>query len=192
MDTRVFEEYRLCNDLMRKKQENPDAFKARLRRGLLCLMTRIKRNLEAQVLGTFNAEVGSLVLTLPTEWTLDFETEMASLWGQTFGWTQEEIREKIHFYTEGEAMANFLFRDARTLRLLEIEEGVYPDAVKVLDYGGHNMVSNYYTKSYTCILAPTPAANGDGTERRRVRHSPSAWPQKGANSGRVQHYGRIQ
>ena len=141
MDTLIFDEYPLTHDIVARK-DNPN-FLDRLRSGLEGLTARLKAAIDSQACQKYDADIQTVVLTIPAQWTLEFEEVLADLWAPTFNWSRAEARSNIFFYTEGEAMANFIFRDQRMLFQLSklCPAGVFPDAVIILDYGGHNLVS---------------------------------------------------
>ncbi|KAK9780721.1 hypothetical protein SCAR479_01907 [Seiridium cardinale] len=134
----LFKQYRLVTPL--RAHQNDQQFRDRLVEGIKQLFTAVRKRV-AQVCEEENLRVTNIGLSIPSQWTLDFMDIYRSIVVQVFSHDPDAI----FFVTETEALAHFLCVK-KLDRLVERRNTVHHAVVLVLDFGGHNMVSN------TCIL----------------------------------------
>ena len=116
-------------------QGDDPAFQARCEDALDSLF----RTLHARLV-EFCTEEGLVVkyvaLSIPVQWTMEFEELYTKSVAKAFGWRPEEAFDRTFFVSESEALANCIFEEMNTKGLLAKH-----DSVQLFDFGGHNMVS---------------------------------------------------
>ncbi|KAL0941658.1 uncharacterized protein CTRU02_204421 [Colletotrichum truncatum] len=134
----LFKQYSLVNPLRRHKDDPNFIF--RLETGLRDLFSAV-RKLATQQCKNRRLKITSIGLSIPSQWTLDFEDAYRRIIIDVFG----VPRDGIFFHTETEALAHFLLQDHRALLLESGDEEGECDSVAdyevllFLDFGGHNM-----------------------------------------------------
>lgn len=126
----LIHQYSLAMPLWERKHD--PAFRARLSQGLRELLSTIQRRV-SHICKTQRFTIATIGLSVPAQWTLEFERVYRDLVVEVFQHPPSEI----HFHTESEALAHYLFRK----HIDELNEDGIVDAVLLLDFGGHNMVS---------------------------------------------------
>ena len=116
------------------KRRHDTAFRARLHRGLEDLFSTIASQVD-KICRRKGLIVADIALTVPSQWTLEFEDLYADIVGKVF----DRPHSAIYFCTETEALANFVLRDNLDDLILDGHSSY--DTMLFLDFGGHNMVS---------------------------------------------------
>jgi hypothetical protein len=124
----LLREYSLVHPLVKRKGD--PVFRRRLEQGLLELFSTIKRRV-LEVCNVENLRVETIALSIPSQWTLDFEDTYRRLIAKSFDFTPENI----YFHTETEALAHFLFKK----HFHQLGCSGKHDMILFLDFGGHNM-----------------------------------------------------
>ncbi|KAK3934743.1 hypothetical protein QBC46DRAFT_273214 [Diplogelasinospora grovesii] len=123
----LLEQYPLVTPITERKDD--EAFRGRLREGLIALLTQIRVQVD-QICTDNLLYIEHLAVTVPAQWTLEFEDVYKGLLDEVFN-----MPGKYVFVTETEALAHWLFRRY----LLEAEREQQHDVMLFLDFGGHNM-----------------------------------------------------
>ncbi|KAK4211004.1 hypothetical protein QBC37DRAFT_376501 [Rhypophila decipiens] len=123
----ILEQYMTAELL--KAHQHDAAFQHKLRVGLLDLFKTIVDRVHAFCRNKM--EVTEVVMTVPSQWTLEFEELYATLVSPFFNFGPSNV----FFCTETEALANFLLRCCPE----ELEEFGDYHIYLFLDFGGHNM-----------------------------------------------------
>ncbi|KAM7196888.1 hypothetical protein V8F20_006855 [Naviculisporaceae sp. PSN 640] len=156
----LLKEYALLQPLL--AHQNDSRFRRRLRRGLKELFKTIKERASA-ICESEEMVIRHLALTIPVQWTLEFEDLYAELAGPIF----EVDRANIYFCSESEALANCLLRcHGKQMK----KNGFLLEEYSTLiffDFGGHNMngcifqvVSNEKGMSFFRVDEPFGAGGG--------------------------------
>jgi hypothetical protein len=124
----LLEQYPPVYQLNAKKQD-PE-FKAKLRRALAVLLSALRRRAMA-VCRARKLRIAKVGLTIPVQWTLEFEEIYRGLVAEVFE-IQQEI---IYFFTETEALARYLFK----YKAAQMDPEGKHNTVLFFDFGGHNM-----------------------------------------------------
>ncbi|KAL0931828.1 uncharacterized protein CTRU02_212781 [Colletotrichum truncatum] len=133
-DKDLLEQYHLVQPLMEKKDD--PRFRARLRQGLVELLTAVDRDVQSncRIKGLKITRIG---LSIPAQWTLEFEDVYREIAMQVFGYIGGNIEANIFFHTETEALAHFLLHE--TPEHFQVRESEDYRVFLFLDFGGHNM-----------------------------------------------------
>ncbi|KAF6835285.1 hypothetical protein CPLU01_04365 [Colletotrichum plurivorum] len=124
---RVFDgEYSLVTPL-REHRDDPD-FQSRLQEGLVDLLSAVHEEVVNQC---DLHSLKTIALSIPTQWTLEFEDVYKQIVLEVFPLPGDSIC----FYTETESLAHVLM----TENLKQILTGGDHDVFLFLDFGGHNM-----------------------------------------------------
>ena len=125
----LLEQYPLVGPLLQKKDD--PQFRDRLFRGLKQLFSPIHQRIKA-ICDRNRLHVTAIGLSIPAQWTLDFEDVYRGIVAQVFKHPSSDI----FFHTETVALAHHLFtRNAEEFELIGDM-----DVVLFFDFGGHNMV----------------------------------------------------
>jgi len=124
----LLEQYPPVHQLNAKKRD-PE-FKAKLRRALAVLLSALQRRAMA-VCRARKLRIAKVGLTIPMQWTLEFEEMYRGLVAEVF----EIPQEIIYFFTETEALARYLFKYKAT----QMDPEGKHNTVLFFDFGGHNM-----------------------------------------------------
>lgn len=124
----LLEQYPPVYQLNAMKQD-PE-FKPKLRRALAVLLSALRRRAMA-VCRTRKLRIAKVGLTIPVQWTLEFEEIYRGLVAEVFE-IQQEI---IYFFTETEALARYLFK----YKASQMDPESKHNTVLFFDFGGHNM-----------------------------------------------------
>lgn len=121
-----------CNDQIRNK----------LRTGITQVLQNLRTAIEGNEAFMANGwRIGRLCVTVPNQWTLEFEEVYTRLLAQAFDWTLGEARSRILYYTETDALAHFLLSTDHYVQVAKLLRGQEQQrVVLVLDFGGHNLV----------------------------------------------------
>lgn len=125
------QDYPPAEALLRRSRD--PAFRNRLRSGLVALLSTIREAVDyfCQVK---HFSIQSIALTVPAQWTLEFETLYRDLVVEIF----EYEPDRIFFYTEIEGLAHTLITNHADELGLGDES---PELITLfMDFGGHNMV----------------------------------------------------
>ncbi|KAK0649831.1 hypothetical protein B0T16DRAFT_137007 [Cercophora newfieldiana] len=152
----LLEQYPLLHHLMTKKKD--PSFKDRLRRGMIQLLT-VLRDRAMAVCKARNWHVRKIGLTIPVQWTLEFEEVYCGLVSEVF----QIDPGVVYFFTETEALARYLFKHHGA----QIDPNEQHNAVMFYDYGGHNMVSYHLTARVSCLIWFLERLRLRGCPRRR-------------------------
>lgn len=125
----LYEQYPLVHHLVRKKQD--PVFKEKLRGAMITLLS-VLRDRAMAVCRLKRLQVAKVGLTIPVQWTLEFEEVYRELVSEVFGIDQEAI----YFFTETEALARYLFKDQAE----QMDPNGEHNTILFFDFGGHNMV----------------------------------------------------
>jgi hypothetical protein len=128
----VLEEYPLFEPLVSRNDDQ--AFLDRLLQGLKLLFARLRRRV-GQVCELHKLTVGTIGLSIPSQWTLEFEDFYRTLVSEVFQFPQHDI----YFVYEAEALAHFLCKNHMDF-LIPCRNVAQNDVLLFLDFGGHNMV----------------------------------------------------
>lgn len=135
----LFPQYPLMKRL--RDADSPE-LRARLREGMIQMFRHLRNKIEENpVVRRRGWVVGKLSITIPNQWTLEFEEVYTQLLAEAFEWEIEVARRKIFFYTETEALGQLLlqsedFEEASVALASQNKHKV----CLVLDFGGHNLV----------------------------------------------------
>lgn len=144
---RVFDgEYSLVTPL-RDHRDDP-AFQSRLQEGLVDLLSAVHEAVAKKCV-LYSLKIQTIALSIPTQWTLEFEDVYKQIVLEVFPLPEDAIC----FYTETESLAHVLM----TENLEQISSGEDHDVFLFLDFGGHNMVS---LASSSSEHAPDRSQNG--------------------------------
>ncbi|KAK0746876.1 hypothetical protein B0T18DRAFT_466281 [Schizothecium vesticola] len=124
----LLEQYPLVHHLVRKKQD--PVFKEKLRGAMITLLS-VLRDRAMAVCRLKRLRVAKIGLTIPVQWTLEFEEVYRELVSEVFGIDQEAI----YFFTETEALARYLFKHQAD----QMDPNGKHNTVLFFDFGGHNM-----------------------------------------------------
>ncbi|KAK6840028.1 hypothetical protein PG987_005894 [Apiospora arundinis] len=176
----LLEQYRLVEELIAGRGDIH--FKKRLRKGLEELFTRIA-NLSHAICDEYDYEIGIIGLSVPSQWTLDFEDLYREIIVTTFG---DCYRERMVFVYETEALGHFLCRDYMR-KLLQPSDRSNQDGKTVrhevllfIDFGGHNANSCTFNIVYDENDQPSfyqisaPRGAGGGSEQWEYNVSQAA------------------
>lgn len=106
------------------------------------LRTVIERN-EAFV--AHGWRIGRLCVTVPNQWTLEFEEVYTTPLAAAFSWTLEETKRRTLFYTESDALGWFLLSSDDYVKVATLLRGREEQrVVLILDFGGHNSVRHIH------------------------------------------------
>ncbi|GKT50060.1 uncharacterized protein ColSpa_10241 [Colletotrichum spaethianum] len=128
----LLEQYHLVRSLMERKSDAK--FLDRLRQGLEELLAVIKCSVD-DICTRQRIKVTRIGLSIPSQWTLEFEDVYKNIVSSVFGHSQSSI----FFHTETEALAHYLLDEGLDY-LLPDQHSEYR-VFLFLDLGGHNMVS---------------------------------------------------
>ncbi|KAK1975630.1 hypothetical protein LZ30DRAFT_343634 [Colletotrichum cereale] len=126
----MLKQYVLVTPLTSQKG-NP-AFRDRLMQGLRELFLVLRGRIDSMCF-LYSLKVRTIGISIPSQWTLDFERVYREIIVDVF----EHPPEKISFHSETEALAHTLLRNHR-IALPECSDNMY-DVYLFLDFGGHNM-----------------------------------------------------
>ncbi|KAK3399752.1 hypothetical protein B0T20DRAFT_495887 [Sordaria brevicollis] len=121
-----------------------NAFNNQLKVKLETGITQVLQNLRAEILqnDAFKAHgwrIGDLSVTVPNQWTLEFEEVYTKLLARAFNWGLDEAKNRIFYITETDALAHFLLTSEEYVLVAKLLRGQDQQrAVLVLDFGGHN------------------------------------------------------
>jgi len=99
---------------------------------MVALLTTLRDRAMSEVRSK-GLEVGRIGLTIPVQWTLEFEEVYRGLVAEVF---KEVGEDGVYFFTETEALARYLFKHHAE----EMDPEAKYGAVMFFDFGGHNMV----------------------------------------------------
>lgn len=124
------EGYPLVAEVMAKKDD--PVFRARIRAALVEVCSTLRARI-MELCKNKNLYVQTIALTIPAEWSLEFEDVYRDIISEAF----EHPAEDIIFLTETEAFVHYLFKHhTRDLGCLDKDV----DKFLMLDFGGHSMV----------------------------------------------------
>lgn len=126
----MFESYTLLEKFTSRKDNI--AFCARIRRGLEELYLVLRERV-TEICKEMNFRLDHIALTIPAEWTLEFEDVYRDIVASVF----QHPLEAITFVTETEALVHYLFKHC-TRQLQLYRKNV--ENLFILDFGGHSMV----------------------------------------------------
>jgi len=129
-------------------QKDDPKFCKHLRDGLSQMLDRAVETIRKKA-AVLDLTLRDMVLTVPAHWTLEFEDEYTRLMAAALGVPVETAEKMVFYYTETEALANYIFNDQICLWHLTRRQA-RPDVIVILDFGGHNSVS------YFAILFMSP------------------------------------
>lgn len=161
----LVEQYRIVHSLLAMK--NDRRFISRLRRGLFCLFMAVRDAVKKEC-KSLNGKITSIGLTIPAQWTMDFQDQYQAIISEVF----EIPAPDIIFHTETEAMAHVLLTDYQ--HRLSLTEPL--NVIVFLDFGGHNMVRDLD------VMGPSASANGSCHPTRTGLFSASCKDQLGRAS----------
>ncbi|KAM7217083.1 hypothetical protein V8F06_007482 [Rhypophila decipiens] len=153
----ILEQYMTAGVL--KAHQHDAAFQHKLRVGLLDLFKTIVDRVHAFCRNKM--EVTEVVMTVPSQWTLEFEELYATLVSPFFNFGPSNV----FFCTETEALANFLLRCCPE----ELEEFGDYHIYLFLDFGGHNMFRRQSVGNSTFCRVNEPFGTGGGSEEWEER-----------------------
>ncbi|KAK3948619.1 hypothetical protein QBC32DRAFT_317628 [Pseudoneurospora amorphoporcata] len=139
-------DYHLMKDLLQEDRRNKDEFRRKLRLGLVQMFTKLKGRVDKVIEAREkNWKVGKLGITIPSQWTLDFEDQYREVLAEVFDWNVAQARRRIAFIFEPEGLAAYL------LHRREYEDDDIAQSspnehrmVLCLDFGGHSMNGSLY------------------------------------------------
>lgn len=109
-------------------------FRGRLLQGLHELFSHIKQRIDS-VCDQQGLVVEKIGLSIPAQWTLDFEETYRNIVSDVF----HHPPGRIFFHTETVALAHYLIKDFSRVLGFSHQE----DVVLFLDFGGHSMVCQF-------------------------------------------------
>ncbi|KAK1757090.1 hypothetical protein QBC47DRAFT_378392 [Echria macrotheca] len=124
----LLEQYPPAHHILLKKRD--PVFRAKLRAGLTMLLSVLRRR-AMDVCRIRKLQVSKIGLTIPVQWTLEFEEVYRGLVAEVF----EIPSDIIYFFTETEALARYLFKYNET----QMDPDGKHQAVLFFDFGGHNL-----------------------------------------------------
>lgn len=125
----LLEQYPPVHHLVARKKD--PVFKAKLRNAMVTLLS-VLRDRALAVCRSKKLQVAKIGLTIPVQWTLEFEEVYRELVSEVF----EINQDAIYFFTETEALARYLFK----YHAAQMDPDGEHNAVLFFDFGGHNMV----------------------------------------------------
>ncbi|KAK8023860.1 hypothetical protein PG993_011926 [Apiospora rasikravindrae] len=166
----LLEQYPLVEELTSGRDDV--AFQQRLRDGLEQLFMRLKSLIDAMC-KRLRYEIDTIGLSVPSQWTLDFEDLYSSIIVEVFG---QRYKNKIIIVYETEALGHFLCtkHSEDLLHPEDVTHGqgsVSHDALLFLDFGGHNMNTCTFNIVYdrndkpSFYLMSRPKGAGGGSEQ---------------------------
>lgn len=154
---RHIQDYPPAEALIRRSRE--PAFRERLHFGLVGLLTTMQDAVH-HFFPVKHFAIQSMALTVPAQWTLDFEALYRDLVVEVFQYAPD----KILFYTEIEGLAHTLITNHADELGLDDDS---PELITLfMDFGGHNMV-----RPHSVMLAPRTPPNLQCAECRCLQHS---------------------
>ncbi len=108
-------------------------------------MLRKVANATEALLRTWNLVIKKIGVSIPAQWTLEFDDVLRGLMVDVFGVPSLTVQ----LVTETEAVAYLLFR-----RCPEIDPEGLHSTVVFLDFGGHNMVGAVHLQPLIDFLLP--------------------------------------
>ncbi|KAK7972624.1 hypothetical protein PG988_006758 [Apiospora saccharicola] len=167
----LLEQYPLVEDLIAGRDNK--TFQHRLRRGLEALFIRIAR-LTRAICDENDYEIDVIGLSIPSQWTMDFEELYRSIIVTAFG---PRYRDRVVFVYETEALGHYLCTDY-IKRLLQhaakggqMQKTVCHDVLLFIDFGGHNANTCTFNVVYdeknkpSFYLISTAKGAGGGSEQ---------------------------
>ncbi|KAK1756671.1 hypothetical protein QBC47DRAFT_400302 [Echria macrotheca] len=124
----LLEQYPSVHPLMARKDDQ--SFLERLREGVVALLSVLQDLISTMCLRK-RLRIARVGLTIPVQWTLEFEDVYRALVCEVFGLDTRSI----FFYTETEALARYLFK----FHSHELDPDNRYDSIAFFDFGGHNM-----------------------------------------------------
>jgi hypothetical protein len=125
----LLEQYPLVHHLIARKED--PKFKAHLRNAMVALLSAL-RDRALPICRSRKWSIANIGLTIPVQWTLEFEDVYRGLVSEVFD-VNPDI---IYFFTETEALARYLFKH----QAAEMDPDEKHNAIMFIDFGGHNMV----------------------------------------------------
>lgn len=126
----LLEQYPSVRHLMDKKDDL--VFRGQLRRGMITLLS-VLRDAAGAICHEHGLRIAKIGLTIPVQWTLEFEDVYRGLVREVFGMDDAA---QIHFYTEAEALSRYLYK----YYAHKLDPSDQHNAILFFDFGGHNMV----------------------------------------------------
>ncbi|KAK7946369.1 uncharacterized protein PG986_010690 [Apiospora aurea] len=166
----LLEQYPMVHELMNGRDDA--AFQQRLREGLEQLFSRLKCLIDGMC-KEYRYEIDTIGLSVPSQWTLDFEDLYRAIIVKVFG---PRYKNKVVIVYETEALGRFLCTGYSD-KLLRPDDGdqgqgsVRHDALLFFDFGGHNMNTCTFNIVYdekgtpSFYLISRPKGAGGGSEQ---------------------------
>ncbi|KAK0719352.1 hypothetical protein B0H67DRAFT_485946, partial [Lasiosphaeris hirsuta] len=126
----LLEEYPIL-ELLAERMDDP-ALRRQCWNGLVQLMTEVRKRVDT-VCQNERLQIKRIAMTVPAQWTLDFEDRYIELMGNVFNFPRDDI----YFVTETEALAWCAFTEVPYLNDLGL--GSLHNNIIFFDFGGHNM-----------------------------------------------------
>ncbi|KAK8102335.1 hypothetical protein PG984_015481 [Apiospora sp. TS-2023a] len=167
----LLEQYPLVDELVAGRDNK--AFQHRLRRGIEALFIRIARVTRA-ICDENDYEIDVIGLSIPSQWTMDFEELYRSVMVTAFG---ARYRDRVVFVYETEALGHYLCTDYMKKLLQHAAKGgqtqktVCHDVLLFVDFGGHNANTCTFNVVYdeknkpSFYLISTAKGAGGGSEQ---------------------------
>lgn len=128
-EDKILEQYPPVHSLTTKKDDVE--FRARLRQAVIELLC-VLRDRTMEMCSDEGLRITKVGLTIPVQWTLDFEYVYRGLVAEVFSIDPETI----FFFTETEALARYLYK----FHGPKLDPKDEYSTLMFVDYGGHNMV----------------------------------------------------
>lgn len=124
----LMEQYPPVHHLMERKHDA--GFRAHLRRAMVTLLS-VLRDRALAVCRSKELRIARVGLTIPVQWTLEFEEVYRDLVSEVF----DVDPAVVHFYTETEALARYLYKHHTS----QMDPDDQYSSILFFDFGGHNM-----------------------------------------------------
>lgn len=125
----LLEEYPLAHHLTERKDDT--TFKNQLRKGVVGLVT-VVRNAALAICKSQRYRIVKIALTIPVQWTLDFEDAYRGIILEVFHDSDES---DIAFFTETESLGRYLYK----YYAHDLDPDDQYNSLMFFDFGGHNM-----------------------------------------------------
>ncbi|KAK3399778.1 hypothetical protein B0T20DRAFT_477616 [Sordaria brevicollis] len=182
----LLNEYPLIDKLKAEVDKNPAEMIERLRLGLLQMFHHVILKAKESIASSRNMwRIAKAIITIPSQWDLDFEKQYSAILGEAMNWTRVDSKDKIEFFFEPEGLAHFLLHSQLYLNeAIAMSEAQEQRPCLVLDFGGHSMNGClYYVNSkrgntLNFFAMDEPFGIGSGSEQfadRLVKACDKKW-----------------
>ncbi|OHE94800.1 hypothetical protein CORC01_09907 [Colletotrichum orchidophilum] len=138
----MIDQYVMVSPLLARRAD--PAFRDRLRSGLVALFSTLHGRV-TEICALYRLKVTIIGISIPSQWTLDFEEVYGGIVAEVFG----HPRQDISFHTETEALAHVLLRKHQVILGTGDDLRDRYSVFLFLDFGGHNMNGCVFNVAYS-------------------------------------------